>query len=218
MPESAIRLVPAVILGVGCAFLLKIGGQSVTPLVAPLSSVPAQLIGYQGTDQVVDKEEQRVAGMDSYIMRVYRRDSTASFSLYVGYYEAQTQGKTIHSPKNCLPGAGWEPMESRPLTVSLAEGQMTVNRYLLEKGNSRAVVYYWYQGRGRVSWNEYRVKWELLRDKAIHGRSEEALVRIVVPVRPEAPQLADSIATSAARAIAPVLFGALAPLKRSSSS
>ena len=86
-------------------------------------------------------------------------------------------------------------------------------RYLLEKGNSRAIVYYWYQGRGRTAWNEYAVKWELLRDKALHGRSEEALVRIVVPLRPGAPDAADSIATSAAREVVPALDHLLAPLK-----
>jgi EpsI family protein len=96
--------------------------------------------------------------------------------------------------------------------VVVGNATLTVNRYLLEKGTSRAVVYYWYQGRGRVSWNEYAVKWELLRDKAIHGRSEEALVRIVVPINPAAPDGADALATEVAEDIIPRLFGILAPL------
>jgi EpsI family protein len=89
---------------------------------------------------------------------------------------------------------------------------MTVNRYLLEKESNRAIVYYWYQGRDRVSWNEYAVKWELLRDKAVHGRSEEALVRIVVPLRGRDTQTADSIASAAAREVVPALFTLLQPL------
>ncbi|HEX9892586.1 MAG TPA: EpsI family protein [Gemmatimonadales bacterium] len=218
MPNSVMRLVPVGILGVGCALLLKIGGQSKTGLVGTLDGIPPEIAGYRGRDQRVNEEEQRVAGMDSYLLRIYQRDSTDGFSLYVGYYEAQTQGKTIHSPKNCLPGAGWEPVESRPLTVALPTGEMTVNRYLLEKGSSRAIVYYWYQGRGRVSWNEFAVKWELLRDKALHGRSEEALVRIVVPLRPDAVASADSVASAAAREIVPALFGILAPLSPSRES
>ncbi|HET9515594.1 MAG TPA: EpsI family protein [Gemmatimonadales bacterium] len=213
MREPASRYTPLIVLGLGCAAMLKIGGQSVTPLAGELSSVPKALAGFQGRDQTVNEEELRVAGMDAYLLRIYQRDSTDAFSLYVGYYQAQTQGKTIHSPKNCLPGAGWEPVESRPLTIPLANGELTVNRYLLEKGNSRAIVYYWYQGRGRTAWNEYAVKWELLRDKALHGRSEEALVRIVVPLRPDAPDAADSIATSAAREVVPALDHLLAPLK-----
>jgi EpsI family protein len=59
---------------------------------------------------------------------------------------------------------------------------VAINRFLLANGGARALVYYWYQGRGRVEANEYRVKWHLLRDAALHGRTEEALVRIVVPL------------------------------------
>jgi EpsI family protein len=206
------------VLAAGCVVLLKIGAQSRTPLQASLSTVPYEIAGHRGRDLEVKEEEQRVAGMDTYLLRAYQRDSTSGFSLYVGYYEAQTQGKTIHSPKNCLPGAGWEPVESSPLTVSLPNGSMTVNRYLLEKESSRAIVYYWYQGRGRVSWNEFAVKWELLRDKAVHGRSEEALVRIVVPFRGSSTARADSLASAAAREVVPALFGLLSPLVSSRES
>jgi EpsI family protein len=96
-------------LALGATALLRIGGQADTPLRGSLDSIPRELMGYSARDQVVSKEEQRVAGMDTYLMRAYLRDSTY-FSLYVGYYEAQNQGKSIHSPKNCLPGAGWEPL------------------------------------------------------------------------------------------------------------
>lgn len=212
MPNAVARFAPVAVLATGCLLLLKVGTQSRTPLRGSLNTVPSEIAGHRGRDQQVNEEEQRVAGMDTYLMRIYQRDSASAFSLYVGYYEAQTQGKTIHSPKNCLPGAGWEPVESRPLTVALPGGSMTVNRYLLEKESSRAIVYYWYQGRGRVSWNEFAVKWELLRDKAVHGRSEEALVRIVVPLRGMSTATADSIASAAAREVVPALFGLLTPL------
>ena len=206
------RYLPLAILALGAAALLRIGGQADTPLRGSLDSIPHELAGYTGRDQTVSKEEQQVAGMDQYLMRAYLRDKSG-FSLYVGYYEAQNQGKSIHSPRNCLPGAGWEPLENSTRTVIAGNASVTVNRYLLEKGTARAVVYYWYQGRGRVSWNEYAVKWELLRDKALHGRSEEALVRIVVPINPGAPDGADALATEIAQDIIPRLFGILAPLE-----
>ena len=211
MLKPVLRYLPVVVLALGAAALLRIGGQAETPLRGSLDSIPHELMGFSGRDQTVSKEEQRVAGMDTYLMRAYRRDS-AYFSLYVGYYEAQNQGKSIHSPKNCLPGAGWEPIDNGTRTVVIAGQTLTVNRYLLEKGKARSVVYYWYQGRGRVSWNEYAVKWELLRDKAMHGRSEEALVRIVVPVDPSSPERSDELANEVAQDIIPRLFGLLAPL------
>jgi EpsI family protein len=211
MRNTFLRYLPVVILSIGVAALYQIGTQAETPLRASLDSIPREFGGYTARDQVVSPEEQRVAGMDTYLMRAYIRDSTY-FSLYVGYYEAQGQGKSIHSPKNCLPGAGWEPLENGTRPVQVAGQALTVNRYVLQKGNTRAVVYYWYQGRGRVSWNEYAVKWELLRDKALHGRSEEALVRIVVPINPDAPDAADTLAASVAADIIPKLFGILTPL------
>jgi EpsI family protein len=205
------QYVPMAILALGVAALFRIGGQADTPLRGSLDSIPHDLAGYSGHDQQVGAEERRVAGMDEYLMRAYLRDSSY-FSLYVGYYQAQNQGKSIHSPKNCLPGAGWEPLENSTRSLTVGGRQITVNRYLLEKGATRAVVYYWYQGRGRVSWNEYAVKWELLRDKAIYGRSEEALVRIVVPIDRAAPDGADVLASQVAVDIIPRLFGIMAPL------
>ncbi len=202
-------VVPAIILAAGSLLLVAARRQEVAELRAPLSTIPAVLEGLSGRDLTVSPEEQRIAGMTSYLMRVYERDSVPQFSVYVGYYEAQLQGQSIHSPKNCLPGAGWEPVAVSSVTIPVPGGAPApmVNRYVLERGadNSRALVYYWYQGRGRVAWNEYRVKWDLLRDKALEGRSEEALVRIVVPVIPGGEATADSTASRIAAKLIPAI-------------
>jgi len=212
MRNRAVAALPALVLGLGCLGLLKVGRQTDVPLRSDLEALPRVIDGAAGVDREVSADEQRVAGMDDYLMRIFVRDSLPAFSVYVGYYQAQTQGKSIHSPKNCLPGAGWEPIDSRPEAIAVEGRTVTVNRYLLEKGDQRAVVYYWYQGRGRTAWNEYAVKWELLRDKALLGRSDEALVRVVAPVVPGSPGQADSVAAAAVRAMVPALFEILAPV------
>jgi exosortase D (VPLPA-CTERM-specific) len=180
---SRVRLaLPATVLAVGVIFIQAATRQTPIQLVAPLKTMPLSLAGYIGDDREVSEEERRVAGMTDYVFRVFSRDTTAAFSVYVGYYESQVTGKTIHSPRNCLPGAGWQQVESGRRSLTVDGGEVTVNRYLLANGPSQAVVYYWYQGRGRVAWSEYRVKWDLLRDAARHGRTEEALVRVMVPL------------------------------------
>lgn len=177
--------IPVVLLSLGVAASAGSGVQRTMPLRAPLGDVvPLHIDGLAGTDQTVSENEQRIAGMDQYLLRSYTSadPARAGFSVYVGYYEYQTRGHTIHSPKNCLPGAGWEPLTSSVATVTTAAGAVEVTRYLLQRNDERAVVLYWYQGRGRIENNEYAVKWHLLRDAAFRRRSDEALVRIVVPV------------------------------------
>ena len=176
---------PAAILAVGLVLVQGVSDQQRMPLREPLATaVPATIEGYAARDLEISAEEQRVAGMSTYVMRVYEAADAASpaFSVYVGYYDSQVQGKTIHSPKNCLPGAGWEALDASTATIPVAAGHVTVNQYVIQREKERALVLYWYQGRGRVASSEYAVKWDLLRDAALHGRSEEALVRVLVPI------------------------------------
>ena len=203
---------PAALLALGV--ILTTAGvrtQRTVPLRSPLAEeVPRVLGGWHARDVAVSGAEQRIAGMSSYVLRVYEPPATATvsrpetpgaeagapapsasparaapgwFSVYVGYYESQAQGRTIHSPRNCLPGGGWEPLTSSREQIATPLGPITVNRYLIANRELRSLVLYWYQGRGRVEANEYRVKWDLLRDQALLGRSDEALVRVIVPVQ-----------------------------------
>ena len=178
------RFAPAALLGVGCLLISGARTQQRVPPRQPLSTVRVDVPGYTARDTTVDVAEQKVAGMSHYLSRLYARTSgDPGFGVYVGYYDYQVQGKTIHSPKNCLPGAGWEPIDAGVRTVALANGDSArVNRFLLANKGAQALVYYWYEGRGRVEPSEYRVKWNLIRDAARYGRTEEALVRIVVPI------------------------------------
>jgi len=178
--------VPALILAAGYFLVASTKGQKAVPLAAPIQSVLPSIDGYQMNDQKISDEERRVAGMTNFVARAYSRDSVLAFTTLVSYYDRQTRGKSIHSPRNCLPGAGWEVLVGGTETVSANGTNYVINRYMLQNRGARAVVYYWYQGRGRVVASEYAVKWNLLRDAAFLGHTEEALVRVVVPIRPAA--------------------------------
>jgi len=210
---SRLGWTPAAVLVAG-ALLATAGvrAQRALPLRVPLAqAVPTEIEGLAGHDYRLSEGEAQVAGVTSYLARTYQdSDSTqpAAFSLYVGYYDEQTQGQTIHSPKNCLPGAGWEPLTSQPQRVETPAGTVTVNRYLIQNRQRRALVLYWYQGRGRVAWNEYGVKWDLLRDAALRRRSDEALVRIVVPVSGTESEAA-ALAERVTGLLVPAMFRAL---------
>jgi EpsI family protein len=187
------RFLPVSILALGVLLISGMREQYVVPPVKPMGTLPSTILGIVGKDVVIGGEERRIAGMSDYAFREFAVDSGYLFSVYVGYYDRQVQGKTIHSPKNCLPGAGWEVMTSdRIATQSLTNQAGSMNRVLLANRGVRALVYYWYQGRGRIEASEYQVKWNLLRDAAMYGRTEEALVRIVLPLSAISP--ADTVA------------------------
>lgn len=196
---------PAAILGLGALFTIGVDTQRRMPLRAPLAAtLPARLHGHDATEQTLSPEEVRVVGVTDHLIRQYGD----AFSLYVGYYDRQTQKQTVHSPKNCLPGAGWEALGSTTETIVTPSGPVTVNRYLIRKGAQRALVLYWYQGRGRVEANEYRVKFDLLRDAVLRRRTEEALVRIVVPVA-DAEARAFELGQRVVQAVVPAVGRAL---------
>jgi EpsI family protein len=202
---------PVAVLAAGVVLIGRVDAQRHMPLREPLAvAVPASIEGMVASDVEIGERERAAAGMTTYLLRAYApvAGEAAAFTVYVGYYDSQKKGKTIHSPRNCLPGAGWEPLHFGETEVATATGRVAVNRYTLQYEAQRAVVLYWYQGRGRVEASEYRVKWDLLRDAALEGRSEEALVRVLVPVR-RSEEEALALARRVARTVMPAVDHAL---------
>jgi EpsI family protein len=104
--------------------------------------------------------------------------------LYVGFYQSQRTGATYHSPKNCLPGAGWQFMESDLITLTMSDqAKITVNKVLIRKGLDKQVILYWYHDRGRVIASEYWAKGYLVWDAMTKNRTDGSLVRISIPVK-----------------------------------
>lgn len=178
-------LFPAVLLLAGAGLRSGVQPTTSVPLRVPLEALPERLGPMElASRDSVSEAEARVLRADETVLRTYRTDAGREVWLFAAYYGKQLSGSTIHSPRNCLPGSGWQPVRHERRVFDTPYGPGAVNRYVIEhETGSRALVYYWYQGRGRVAANEYRVKWDLLRDALVHRRTDEALVRLVVPLR-----------------------------------
>ncbi len=161
---------------------------------------------WQGRELGLDEDVLEVLQLSDYMMRVYApvgipRDRGAALPadqttdqpaamrtspvwLYVGFYQSQRTGTTYHSPKNCLPGAGWQFMETDIVAVDLpGQDTIAINRVLIQKGLEKQMILYWYQDRGRVIASEYWAKGYLVWDAMTQNRSDGSLVRISIPVR-----------------------------------
>jgi len=137
-----------------------------------------------GNDQVIDDETLKVLRASDYLSRDFRKADGQTANLYVGYYATQRSGATYHSPLNCLPGSGWTLSEPAKANVALPDGTTFVaNKYVIQNGDYRSLMLYWYQGRGRNVASEYWGKVYTVLDSVRLRRSDGAMVRVTVPIR-----------------------------------
>jgi len=154
------------------------------PLSSDIEGFPKQIGSFAMTDSSDFPEGVlRELQVSSYINRTYQDETGYKLSLYLGYYEEQKEGTLIHSPKHCMPGSGWSPVESSvvPIEYSSNENPYKVNRILFQRGINKIIMYYWYQGRNRIVANEYIDRVFLILDSIMRHRSEGALVRVIGP-------------------------------------
>jgi EpsI family protein len=180
------RILTAVLLAQGALFYALSRGEAV-PIVRPLAEFPGTFDGWRlFREGVIEQEILDVLRADDLLNRVYMHGASGQVaSLFVAYFKSQRTGQAPHSPKNCLPGAGWVPSASEIVSIAVPDRPepVEVNRYIVSKGDEKSVVLYWYQTRGRVIASEYRAKVHLVVDSVRYNRSDTALVRVVVPVR-----------------------------------
>ena len=148
---------------------------------------------WQGKELGIDQQVLDVLKLNDYMMRAYipqelikdgeNRKGLTPVYLYVGYYQSQRTGATYHSPKNCLPGAGWQFMDSEQVPVMMpGGGTPIINKVMIQKGLEKQIILYWYQDRGRIIASEYSAKGFMVWDSMTRKRTDGSLVRISVPV------------------------------------
>jgi EpsI family protein len=183
-----LRFWTVVALLAGTALLLFArGNNDVIPVSEPLSMVPRTIAGWSGRDIVIDQDTLDVLGAGDFLSRIYSQGGHFEhIGLFIGYFPTQRTGVTIHSPRNCLPGAGWVFESSQYVNLTDAKGKLhRVGEYIIGNGDSRQFVIYWYQAHGRSVANEYMAKIYLVADAMRLNRTDGALVRVITPISPK---------------------------------
>jgi len=179
------RFVPAVALLAGANLFLH--AHSGTERAVPrqeLASFPLKLGDWTGTNLAIQPSVREVLGEGDFLERIYRRaPEEPPIELFLAYFPTQRTGSTLHSPRNCLPGSGWTPLEHSLIRLPVSgEKGITVNRYVIARGLDRALVLYWYYAHSRVVASEYWAKFYLVTDSIRMNRSDGALIRLTTPV------------------------------------
>jgi EpsI family protein len=186
------------------------------PPSRPLSEIPETVGTRAAVDIPIDQETLDILGKGDFLNRLYSTPRTAPLTtqgdraeigLYIAYFPTQRTGQSIHSPQNCLPGAGWTFLSSGVTQFSDPTGKTyTVGEYLITNGTATDEALYWYQLHGSSIAGDYKAKLYTLADSIRYGRTDEALIRIITPLEPgEDRQVARDRAVGFARQIAPLL-------------
>jgi EpsI family protein len=178
----------------------------ITPLAAPLDAFPTVVGSWHMTKEgVVPKEELDVLRADDTLVRFYGGPDGGA-DLFIAYFKTQRTGASPHSPKNCLPGAGWQPEQSGTIDVPVDNGSpIHINHYVVSRGENKSLVLYWYQSQGRVIADEFAAKFYLVADSIRKHRSDTSLVRVVVPVINGDLARADKTGTAFVKAFYPAV-------------
>jgi EpsI family protein len=202
------RLLPVVFLLAATVVIIKVRDRNeILPAHRDLSTFPAKIEDWQGINLTLAQDQLEVLGPGQFLLRDYLSASPERpLNLFVAYFPSQRTGDTIHSPKNCIPGSGWTPIDSKIISIPRNGGStISINRYVIAKGVDRDLVYYWYQAHGRVTSSEYWAKIFLVSDAIRINRTDGALIRVVVPITREGELAAQTRGLSFIRQVLPLL-------------
>jgi EpsI family protein len=157
-------------------------------LAAPIDSINTRIDGWTSTgNQQLGDTIIASLNATSYLSRTYRKDRS-ELDVFMAFYEHLRAGESMHSPKYCLPGGGWEFSDFKTVSLSSGGREAKINRAIVRKGAERQLLLYWYQSRPRVIASEYQSKFFLVWDGLVRGNQGGSIVRVMLPDRPGADQ------------------------------
>jgi EpsI family protein len=188
MSRANARFILAALLIFSAAIVLQAHQHNeVFPSRLPLQTFPRQINAWSGTDIAIDNDTLQILGAGEFLLRTYGsgESSDPDINLFIAYFPSQRAGDTIHSPRHCLPGAGWTPLENTRTALRMpGHAPFPVNRYVIAQGELRQIVLYWYWAHDRGIASEYWAKFYLVADSLKMNRSDGALVRVMASMYP----------------------------------
>jgi exosortase D (VPLPA-CTERM-specific) len=159
------------------------------PNRTPFIAFPSILNGWQATPLAISEDELKELRLSDYYLADFRNDEDhTTVNLYIAYYESQRTNSSIHSPSNCIPSGGWAIMSEQIIPVPVNSMTIPVTRLMIAREKSKLLVYYWFQGRGRILNDQYAAKWFLLVDSIKKKRTDGALIRLSTTMIPDEPE------------------------------
>jgi exosortase D (VPLPA-CTERM-specific) len=184
LPSTFVAAAALILAFIGVSTLVPRPAEAI-PAREPFVEFPMQFGNWHGHRDSLDAIFTDQLKMDDYLLANFVGNEPMPVNLYISWYGSQRKGEAVHSPRSCLPGGGWQMLtfDTHVVDGIVVAGQpLRVNRALIQLGDQRQMVYYWFQQRGRIIDNEFSVKWYLFWDAMVHHRTDGAMVRLLTPV------------------------------------
>ena len=187
MKTSLVPFAATAVLLLGTTILSGLTARRIAePLATPLEQIAPAIEGWQAAgDHVLPDGTLRALAPTAYLVRTYRK-SNVPLDLFIAYYAQQRAGESMHSPKHCLPGSGWEIWKHDSAVISVRGKNVEINKYSIQNSGARMLMLYWYQSKTRIVASEYLGKILLARDTVFSGHTAGSIVRIMLPDTPVA--------------------------------
>jgi len=205
-----VRFIIVIILISGTIFYSQLTSHGKpVPILKALEDFPKQIGSWSGETHRFPQAVYNKLGVDDSVVINYKNDNDDTISMYVGYYEDQKQGEIIHSPKNCMLGSGWQPIDISEIDISLNSRKIPVTKLILENRSQKMVVLYWYQSGKRAIANEYIQRLYFVYDSIRYNRTNAAFVRFTSPVLSDDYENAVQVMEGFIKQVVPILDGFL---------
>lgn len=216
VPSAALAAAAALVLFVGAGWLFAPAPDIVKPERESFATFPTRLLGQNGTLSTLEPGIEKVLDASDYLSLVMPSVDGIPATLFIAYYASLTEGTGVHSPEVCLPGGGWEIAQITPTTVQVqtenGEREVVLNRAIIQNGQAQQLAYYWFDRGGEQLTSDWTVKFRAIVDRALTGRNDGALVRLITPIaRGENPESADARLRKLLAAALPILPRYLPP-------
>ncbi len=214
---SVTRHTPVASFAVGVAFLvltvpiapLLVQEEFPQPVRQSLLEFPLRLDAWEGVSSPIERQYLDALQLDDYLLADYTATGQPTVNVYVAYYLSPKKGRSSHSPKQCIPGGGWEITSFEPVEMDRVAGGAPgreINRVVIQKGGQKQIVYYWFKQRDRWITSEYLVKFFLFWDSLTRHRADGALIRLTSSVHAgESEAVADQRLQTLAGLVTPLL-------------
>ncbi len=150
------------------------------PVSIDLQFLPAELKGWNATEQAIAERVVHVLKTDQALLRHYQDSTGRRVEFFLGYFQDQQFGAQAHSPLHCLPGAGWTILRHEKLALPNLANISYASKLLIAKEQQQQLVVYWFYSGGKIVQNEFELKWRLLLNALRHRSTSVYFYRIGV--------------------------------------